>query len=452
MGAEERVTRRVTIGGVWHSRRPVTDNGTVAEGRIIVVGGGIAGLCTAYYLRKAGAAVSLFETRRVGSGASAGNAGWITPAQAGPLPEPGLLSYGMRSLVDRDSTLYFEPRQLVRMIPWLLRFARRCNEPDHVAGRIALAGLGRRSVELLEGMAADGVDFELQRAPLLLAAKDPAHAQAFLDRLAPLGRLGLRIPQAVLGRDEIRSLEPVLSDAVQAGFVIEQHCGVKPLALVEAVRDRLLELGVEVNEGTEVREIDVEGSRLVALRTSTGRHRCASVVLAAGAWMAPVARLFGMRLPIEAGKGYSFEVRPRQMPRHALLLLEPHVGCSPIGDRLRIAGTMEFSGVNARLDRRRIQSILAGAGEMIGAWDGPDEDTVWSGLRPIAPDGLPIIDRHARLGNVFFAGAYSMLGMTLAAPAGESLARFVLSGERPPELEPFRATRFGLVRSILAAN
>ena len=267
--------------------------------------------------------------------------------------------------------------------------------------------------------------------------------------MEPLGRLGFRIPERVLDGDELRSLEPVLSDAVQAGFVIEQHCGVQPLALVEALRDRLLELGVEVSEGTEVRDIDVEGSRVVALRTSTGRHRCGSVVLAAGAWMGRLGGLFGVRLPIAAGKGYSFDVRPRQMPRHALLLLEPHVGCSADGDRLRIAGTMEFSGVNARLDRRRIRSILAGAGDMIGAWDGPDEDTMWSGLRPIAPDGLPIIDRHPRLPNVFFAGAYSMLGMTLAAPAGESLARFVLSGERPGELEPFRATRFGLVRSVM---
>jgi D-amino-acid dehydrogenase len=449
MGELEVAMRRVTIGGVWHSRRPVTDNGAVDESRIAVVGGGISGLCAAYYLRKAGATVSVFETRRVGSGASSGNAGWITPAQAGPLPEPGLLSYGARSLLNRDSPLYFEPRQLVRMIPWLVRFARRCNESDHVAGRIALAGLGLRSVELLEAMAADGVGFELDRAPLLLAAKNPEHASAFLAQLEPLAGLGFRIPQRVLGGDEIRSLEPVLSDAVQAGFVIEDSCVVQPLAVVGALRDRLLALGVEVNEGTEVRDIDVEGSRVVALRTSTGRYRCSAVVAAAGAWIASLGRLFGVRLPVEAGKGYSFAVRPRQMPRHALLLLEPHVGCSPLGDRMRIAGTMEFSGLNERLDRRRIRSIVAGAGEMIGSWDGPDEDTVWSGLRPIAPDGLPIIDRHPRLANVFFAGAYSMLGMTLAAPAGESLAGFVLTGERPGELEPFRATRFGLARSIM---
>jgi D-amino-acid dehydrogenase len=155
-----------------------------------------------------------------------------------------------------------------------------------------------------------------------------------------------------------------------------------------------------------------------------------------------VGRLFGVRLPVEAGKGYSFEIRPRRMPRHALILLEPHVGCSPLGDRLRIAGTMEFSGINERIDRRRVESIVRGAGRMLEPWADVDPDSVWCGLRPIAPDGLPIIDRHPRLANVFFAGAYSMLGMTLAAPAAQALTSFVLTGERPAVLSPFRATRF----------
>jgi D-amino-acid dehydrogenase len=130
------------------------------------------------------------------------------------------------------------------------------------------------------------------------------------------------------------------------------------------------------------------------------------------------------------------------MPHYPLLLLEPHVGCSPFGDRLRIAGTMEFSGLNARADGRRVRAIADGARTMIEGWESLDQDSVWSGLRPIAPDGLPVIDRHPRVGNVFFAGGYSMLGMTLAAPAAEKLAAFVMTGRRPPELEPFGAARF----------
>jgi D-amino-acid dehydrogenase len=424
----------------------------VVDRKVIVVGGGVSGLCVAYYMRRAGAAVRVLETRRVGSGASSGNAGWVTPAQAGPLPEPGLVGYGVRSLFEPRAPLYVEPRQLVRMLPWLLGFARRCNEADHREGRLALGTLGQRSLGLLEGMTADGVDFELHRVPLLAAAIDARQAHTFLSRLEPLSRLGFRIPSEVLGQEDLRSLEPTLTDVARAGFVIEQHSVVEPQALLAALTRRLKELEVEIGEGSEVRDADLDGPRVVALRSSTGRYRCDQVVLAAGAWLGPLARMFGTRLPIQAGKGYSFEIRPRSMPRHALLLLDPHVGCSPLGDRLRVAGTMEFSGLNTRLDRRRIQSIAQGASRLIDGWADPDEDTLWCGLRPIAPDGLPIIDRHPKIANVFFAGAYSMLGMTLAAPAAEKLAQFMVTDHRPPELAPFRVDRFRRVKTNMPSQ
>jgi D-amino-acid dehydrogenase len=417
---------------------------------VAVAGGGISGLCAAYYLRQAGAEVTILESRRVGSGASSGNAGWVTPAQAGPLPEPGLISYGVRSLVDRRSALYFEPGRLVRMLPWLLRFARRCNQRDHERGRLALARLGRRSFELLDRMVDDGVAIEVRRTPLLIAAERAEHAERFRVGLQPIADLGFAVPSAVLDGAALRRVEPVLADSVRAGFVIEQHRHVDPQQLLTALRTRLLEMGAQIVEGSEVVDIEGDGRRLAALRTSTGRYRCDAAVLAPGAWLGALGRVFGIRLPVQAGKGYRFELRPRRMPRHALLLLEPHVGCSPIGERLRIAGTMEFSGINGRLDRRRIDAIVEGARRMIDGWTGLDEDTLWSGLRPIAPDGLPIVDRHPRLQNVFVAGAYSMLGMTLAAPAAESLAEFVLTGSRPAELAPFGCGRFGLRDSLRA--
>jgi D-amino-acid dehydrogenase len=414
-----------------------------AERTVTVVGGGIAGLCAAYYLRRAGAAVRVLEARRVGSGASSGNAGWISPAQAGPLPEPGLIAYGVRSLLEPRSPLYFEPRQLVRMLPWLLAFARRCNGKDHARGRSALGTLARPCFDLLDAMAADGVDVGLDRIPLLIAATRAHEAQTFLDLMQPLAAVGYDVPDKVLTGDELRSREPVLSDAVNAGFVIEQHAVVEPQRFVAGLARRLAELDVEIAEGTEVRDVERRGSSVVALHTSTGRHDCDQVVLAAGAWQGPLAKLFGAPgVPIQGGKGYSFYLRPERMPRHALLLLDPHVGCSPTADLLRVAGTMEFSGLNGRLDRRRIESIVDGARRMVEGWGEPDPDSMWSGLRPIAPDGLPIIDRHPKLANVFLAGAYSMLGMTLAAPAAEKLTEFVLTGHRPPELAPFAATRF----------
>jgi D-amino-acid dehydrogenase len=409
---------------------------------VIIVGGGVAGLSAAYFLRRRDVEVTVLESHRMGSAASAGNAGWLCPGQAGPLPEPGLTAYGMRSLLDAESALYFSPAQLPRMLPWLLRFARHCNARDHRRGTTALARLAGRTFELAEAFADDGVRFDLERRGLLVAARERAGVEGFLAGLQPLRDAGFRVPDRVLSAGETHELEPTLASSVTAGLLIEEHWHVHAPNYMAALAARLGEMGVALEEGAEVSELTLGDGRVREVHTSAGTFSADAVILAAGAWSPRLARQLGLRLPVQAGKGYSFELRPQVLPRHALLLLEPHVGCSPFADRLRIAGTMEFSGVNTRLDRRRIDTIVRGATAMLPDIEGVELENAWSGMRPIAPDGLPIVDRAPGHENVFLATAYSMLGMTVAAPAGEALAGMVLGGDRPPELEPFAASRF----------
>ncbi len=409
---------------------------------MVVVGGGIAGLSCAYSLKRSGATVTVLEGNRIGTGASLGNAGWICPAQAGPLPEPGLAAHGIRSLLDPDSALYFAPAQLPRMAGWLARFARRCNERDHRSGLQALAGLGARTFAMLEELEADGVDFEVHRLGLVFAGREGGTVRAFLRNLEPMRELGYDIPREVLDGDAVRDLEPGLSRSVSAGIVIGEHWHVRPESLTRGLAYALRGDGVEIEEGAEVVDFERVGPAVTAVRTVVGRHEADAVVLAAGAWTPRLTRMLGMRLPVEAGKGYSFSVAPSVMPRHALLLAEPHLGCSPMEAELRIAGTMEFSGVNLRIDRRRIDAMVRGARSMLQPFDGDARTDEWVGMRPIAPDGLPVIDRAAPYRNVYLATGYSMLGMTLSGPAGELLAEMIVSGLRPQGLEPFSIARF----------
>lgn len=415
---------------------------TPPQPRIAVVGGGVAGLCAAYYLAQRDADVTVLEGNRAGSAASAGNAGWVCPAQAGPLPAPGVLREGLRSLAEPESALYFAPTYLPRMLPWLLGFARRCNRRDYRRGVQALARLGQRSFGLIERLADDGVRFDLHRRGLLAVAERRPALEAFLAGLEPLRDLGYRVPDRVLGGAEVRQLEPAISEHAAFGTLIEEHWHVDPVTLTAGLAARLRELGVRVEEGAEVVDLIVRDERVRTVRTTAGDVEPDVVVLAAGSWTPRVARMLGLRLPIQPGKGYSFEVRPGVMPTRSLLLVESHVGCTPLGDRLRIAGTMEFSGVNTRLDERRLESIQRGAGRLVNGWRADDVRARWAGLRPIAPDGLPIIGPAGRLRNVHLATAYSMLGMTVAAPAGEALARAILDGASDGELAPFRPGRF----------
>jgi D-amino-acid dehydrogenase len=410
--------------------------------RVVIVGGGVAGLCCAYYLRREGHDVTVVESNRVGSGASFANGGWLCPAQAGPLPEPGLTLYGMRALFDRDSALYFKPGDLHRLAPWLLRFRTYCNEEDHAHGTAAIARLGHDVFDLVEEMRADGVEFELHKQGMVFAAQRPDDARSELRKLTPMREHGYDLPDDIVVDDELHGLEPALAPVVRAGFLIRQHWHVRSDTFTAGLASVLRRDGVEITEGAEVFELVKQGRRLTHVRTAAGDLEAGTVVLAAGAWTTPLAASIGIPIPMEPGKGYSFSIQPTVVPSHAVLLVDVHVGCTPFGDRLRIGGTMEFSGINNRLDRRRIASIVAGARQSFLPWKTPDIESEWAGMRPITADGLPVLDRAGDLENTYIATCYSMQGVTLAPTAGRALAEMITTGRRPPLLEPFQLGRF----------
>ncbi len=415
----------------------------MSGGRVVVVGAGVAGLCCAYYLRKRDFEVTVVESNRIGSGASLGNGGWLCPAQAGPLPEPGLTLYGMRALFDRDSALYFKPTELNRLAPWLLRFRTYCNEADHAAGTAAIGRLGHDVFDLIDDMEADGVEFELHKQGMVYAARSVEDARNELGKLEPMREFGYELPDAVITGSELRELEPALSDTVNAGFLIAQHWHVRPDTFTAGLAAALKRDGVEITEGAEVFELVRHGRSLSQVRTAAGDISADIVVLAAGAWTTPMARTIGISIPMEPGKGYSFSVQPTVVPQHAVLLVDVHVGCTPYGDRIRIGGTMEFSGINNRLDRRRIDSIVAGAKRSFQPFVTPKIENEWAGMRPITADGLPVLDRAPGFDNTFIATGYSMQGVTLAPTSGQALAEMIATGVRPTLLEPFRLDRFG---------
>jgi len=410
--------------------------------RVVVVGGGIAGLSCAYYLRKRDFDVTIVESNRIGTGASFANGGWLCPAQAGPLPEPGLTLYGMRALFDRDAALYFDPRHWNHLTPWLLRFWTYCNERDHRHGTAAIAQLGHDVFDLIEEMRADGVECELHKQGMVYAAQRAEDARAQLVALQPMREHGYDVPDDIITGAELHELEPALSERVTAGFALREHWHVKPDTLTAGLAAALRRDGAEIREGAEVVELVREGDRLTTVRTATGDVAADIVVLAAGAWTTELARWIGVPIPMEPGKGYSFYVRPSVMPRHAILLGDVHVGCTPYGDRIRIGGTMEFSGINSRLDQRRIDSIVTGARASFQPWQTPEIEAVWAGMRPIPADGLPILDRAGELANTYIATGHGMQGVTLSPPSGRLMAELIATGTRPAGLEPFRLDRF----------
>jgi D-amino-acid dehydrogenase len=222
---------------------------------VVIVGGGVIGLATAWYLLDRGVKVTVLESQTVGSGASFANGGWFCPAQAGPLPEPGLTGTAIASFFDRHAALYMAPMHLPAAAGWFYRFWRSCNQADFDRGVSALAALGSDTFRLVEEWKAKGVEFELHKQGMVYAAKKESSVASALKKLQPMKAYGYKLPDDLITGDELHRFEPSLSEQITAGFYIEEHWHARSDTLCEGLAVALRARGARVFEGAEVREV-----------------------------------------------------------------------------------------------------------------------------------------------------------------------------------------------------
>ncbi len=409
-------------------------------GRVVVVGGGVIGLSCAYHLRRQGAEVTVLERERVGAGASWGNAGWIIPVHSTPLPGPELRREPFRWRPIPGAPLQIQTS--ASTLSWALRFARSASDARRRAGLSALARFNAGAIEAFDDLAADGVEFEMHRSGVLFAFVDPAGAAHELQLLAPMREFGFTLPERPLGPEALRSLEPALSDEVGSGFLVESERHVVPHTLLRGLARRLREAGVDILEGHRVTGFDLLDRRVRSVEVETGPIEAEAVVLAAGAWTPSLTRLLGWRLPVRAAKGHSFSIAPSVLPSRPLYLVAARLACTPLGDRLRVAGTVEVGPIDRTIDQKRLASMLRATDRYLAGGAPTEVFEAWAGPRPLSPDGLPVIGRVPKHANVYVATGHAMLGMTMAPITGRAVARLVLEGVTPPELLPFTPDRF----------
>ena len=426
--------------------RPIDASG---NGPVVVVGGGIVGLCIAYYLAAFGLPVEVVERRGVGSGVSRGNAGWVCLSHSAPVPAPGVLRYAAGSLGRPDSPLYLRPRPDSGFLQWLWRFWRSSTPAAFRRGYAAIAELNRSTFELFDGLRDAGVQTTLVRPGMVHAFRSAAEARHHLAIQREMADGRYEVPEDITTGDAAHLLDPALSPEVQAAYLVPGEGVVDPEAFARALGESLAGSGVKIHEDTQVLAFSRAGTgdAVTAVRTDRGEFACSGVVVAAGMRSPGLLRGLGKRLPLQAGKGYSFSVDLDPAPRHPLYFGERRVVASPIGGTTRIAGTMELSGNNNRLDWRRITAVALASRHYLGAWFDEPDDLVslirdpWVGGRPFLPDGLPVIDRIPGLANGYVATGHGMLGVTLGPATGSALATFISTGTRPAALMPFRFDR-----------
>jgi D-amino-acid dehydrogenase len=413
---------------------------------ILIVGGGILGLCTAYYAMQKGHRITIVERGGPAhDGCSLGNAGMIVPSHFVPLAAPGMVGYGLRMMLHPESPFYVRPRLSLDLIRWGLLFARSATEAHVARAAPLLRDLNLASRRCYEDFAAEFGDiFGLTRRGLLMLCKSEQslHEEALMaQRACELG-----LPAEVLSPGEAARLDPGVTMEIAGAVHFPQDCHLTPQVFVARLTEALVAGGVEIAWETEVISWRTEGGQIAGVETSWGEMCADEYVLAGGSWSPQTVRGLGLRLPMQAGKGYSVTLpQPRQMPQLCSIFTEARVAVTPMGESLRFGGTMEITGLDSSVSRSRVDGILKAIPRYFPNFTSEDfrDLPVWSGLRPCSPDGLPYVGRFGRYANLSAATGHAMMGMSLGPITGKLLAE-LLSGERPEiSLDALSPNRFG---------
>lgn len=411
----------------------------MSNGHTVVIGGGVVGAATAYYLAKQGNDVTLLEQGQLASGCSQGNAGQVTPGHL-PLPQPGTMWRNLRWLFSSTSPLYVAPRLDLSLMQWLWQFNRACNEPHLRRATRILCELGEAGATLFDQLVSD-IDLRYQNKGRLEICRSMRSFVAACEEAELLRECGFESQR--LSGDQVQQFEPAIQIDV-AGAIYYPNSGFcNPHALVTQLAAAAEALGAKFQLNTPVTDLRIEQGRAVAVISPHQEVRADAVVLACGAWAPRLARRLGMRLPVQPGKGYHLDVeRPDVAPAMPVVLVEERIFVTPIDDFLRMAGTMEFSGFNLLQRPARIDMLAAGTGRYIPGVAQAPERSRWCHLRPMTPDGLPIIGRVPQVPNVWIAAGHGMLGVTQGPITGKLVAEWIGTGKTSIDLTPLRPERF----------
>lgn len=395
--------------------------------RVIIVGGGVIGLCSAYYALKRGFAVTLID--RGGDNCSTGNAGMVVPSHFIPLAAPGMIAKGLRMMLNPESPFFIRPRLDAGLMRWGWLFYRNSTERHVAATRELLRDLNLESRRLFAELSEDG-DFGLARRGLLMLCKTDKGLHEEAEVAEAAHAIGLEA--TVLDAEETARLDPDITMSVAGSVHFPQDCHLDPSKFVGMMRHRVRELG-GVIESAAVDTIETRGGRVVAVRGGGRRFEGTKFVVAGGSWTAGLLKSVGLKLPLQAGKGYSLTLpHPPELPRLCSIFAEAKVAITPMGSTLRFGGTMEVGGLDLTVNPARVHGIVKSVNAYFPKFSEDSFKGVqpWAGLRPVSPDGIPYLGSTRGLENLVVNCGHAMMGLSLGPVSGR-LAADLLAGDTP---------------------
>ena len=400
-------------------------------GRVIVVGAGVIGLCSAYYLKKAGHDVVVIDQGDLKQGTSFGNAGYISPSHFTPLASPGIVAKGLQWMMSSSSPFYIKPRLDMDLIKWGLTFWKRSGKSTmernvpHLSNMLQLSR--RLTAEIRDDL---GNHFHMKEMGCLMLYKSATTEKHEIELAHEAA--AFNIETRVLSAKEVQEMEPEVQVDVKGGVLYPIDAHLHPGDLMKTIHEHLLSNGVEFHLNTSITGFEKEGRKVTKVLTDKGDFVGDEVVVATGSWISSHLKHLGIHLLLQAGKGYSmtFENISKNL-HYPSILVDDRVAMTPMGGDLRMGGTMEISGIGSKMLIKRVASIYKAAKNYFPDLpvEFPKEDKIWYGLRPLSPDGLPYLGRHSNYDNLVIAGGHAMLGISLAAGSGK-LVEEIISGEK----------------------
>lgn len=411
----------------------------------IVIGGGIIGLSSAYYLQQAGWQVTVIDKGNRRNNCSTGNAGYICPSHFVPLATPGIVAQGMKWMLNSRSPFYVQPRLSWPLIEWGLQFMRSATAQHVQNSARPLRDIALFSMACYEELKKEpGFDFFYAHDGMLEAVQTAENAHHAQETAAQARDLGLDAEW--LDKDGVKAIEPDVDMNIRGAiwFRCDAHCN--PEQLVQNLEQVLLQKGAKLLTDTEVTGFERKNGRISSVHTSSGKQEADLAVLATGSWSREMAAKLDLKLPLVAGRGYSFLTDIEQFPlRRPVILTEGRVAVSPFEKQIRFGGTMEITAIDSPPRYKRVEGIVQSARDFFPGLqlEQPKPEEIWYGYRPCSADGLPYIGRLQKTPNVIVATGHSMLGLSLGAGTGKLVAELAEEKVGSVDLGSFRVERFG---------
>jgi D-amino-acid dehydrogenase len=412
--------------------------------KVTIIGGGVIGLCSAYYLQKAGYEVTIIEKNDITDGCSFGNMGYVSPSHFIPIATPGIVAQGLRWMLKPSSPFYIKPRLNWDLIRWGMTFWKNANSKKVEQNAPHLNNLLQLSRHLMNDLKAEFRDaFPMIEKGIWMLYKTEKTGDHEKHLAEQAHRFDLKTitcdPQGV------QAYEPEVEVNVAGGVLYLDDCHIDSATFMKTMYRHLQNAGVAFWLNTEVTGFEKNNNRITAVITDKSKMECEELIIANGSWLGNISKQLSIYLPMQPGKGYSLSYNDLEKNlQYPSILVDDRTATTPIDRWLRIGGTMELSGHSETILPKRVMAIYNAFKKYYPAMNlpMPQPQKAWFGYRPVSPDGMPYIGRYNKFSNLVYAGGHAMLGVSAAAGTGHLIEQIISRKPTAIDITTFDPRRF----------